>query len=424
MSENSRTVGAGGVARLASSSVGPRILFEKPESSMKSAEDLANDVKSALDGVRAVAEQALGEAKTSGALTKSTTEKADEALVKIGGLNAELATLQQRLVARGDGVGEAVKTFGDKFVESDSYKALLSNGGRGRASIEQKAILTSLTTNAAGSVGDAINETRLPGILQMPNRRLTVRDLITPGRMDGNSLEYVKETGYTNSAAGVAEGAAKQQSDIKLDLITTSARVIAHYMKASRQVMDDVSQLRSLIDMRLMYGLKLVEEGELLNGDRTGQHLLGIIPQATAFSAPITITTPTSIDNIRLAILQAYLAEFPATGIVMHPSDWTYIELLKDDIGRYIIGNPQGTVPPRLWGLPVVETQAMAVDKYLVGAFMMGAQVFDRWAARIELATENEDDFIKNLVTILCEERLALAVYRPEAFIYGDFGRV
>jgi HK97 family phage major capsid protein len=72
----------------------------------------------------------------------------------------------------------------------------------------------------------------------------------------------------------------------------------------------------------------------------------------------------------------------------------------------------------------VVETQAMAVDKYLVGAFMMGAQVFDRWAARIELATENEDDFIKNLVTILCEERLALAVYRPEAFIYGDFGRV
>jgi HK97 family phage major capsid protein len=424
MSENSRTVGAGGVARLASSSVGPRILFEKPESSMKSAEDLANDVKSALDGVRAVAEQALGEAKTSGALTKSTTEKADEALVKIGGLNAELATLQQRLVARGDGVGEAVKTFGDKFVESDSYKALLSNGGRGRASIEQKAILTSLTTNAAGSVGDAINETRLPGILQMPNRRLTVRDLITPGRMDGNSLEYVKETGYTNSAAGVAEGAAKQQSDIKLDLITTSARVIAHYMKASRQVMDDVSQLRSLIDMRLMYGLKLVEEGELLNGDGTGQHLLGIIPQATAFSAPITITTPTSIDNIRLAILQAYLAEFPATGIVMHPSDWTYIELLKDDIGRYIIGNPQGTVPPRLWGLPVVETQAMAVDKYLVGAFMMGAQVFDRWAARIELATENEDDFIKNLVTILCEERLALAVYRPEAFIYGDFGRV
>ena len=188
--------------------------------------------------------------------------------------------------------------------------------------------------------------------------------------------------------------------------------------------MDDVSQLRSLIDMRLMYGLKLVEEGELLNGDGTGQHLLGIIPQATAFSAPITITTPTSIDNIRLAILQAYLAEFPATGIVMHPSDWTYIELLKDDIGRYIIGNPQGTVPPRLWGLPVVETQAMAVDKYLVGAFMMGAQVFDRWAARIELATENEDDFIKNLVTILCEERLALAVYRPEAFIYGDFGRV
>lgn len=65
----------------------------------------------------------------------------------------------------------------------------------------------------------------------------------------------------------------------------------------------------------------------------------------------------------------------------------------------------------------------MAVDKVLVGAFKLGAQVFDRWDARVEVGYVN-DDFTKNLVTILAEERLALAVYRPEAFIYGDFGRV
>jgi len=85
--------------------------------------------------------------------------------------------------------------------------------------------------------------------------------------------------------------------------------------------------------------------------------------------------------------------------------------------------NPQGTTSPTLWNLPVVTTQAIAQDKFLTGAFQMGAQVFDQWSAAIEAGFEN-DDFTKNKITILAEERLALAVYRPEAFIYGDFGRV
>ena len=135
-------------------------------------------------------------------------------------------------------------------------------------------------------------------------------------------------------------------------------------------------------------------------------------------------TTPTAIDQLRFAMLQAALAEYPATGHVMHPIDWARIETTKDADGRYIIGNPQGTARPTLWGLPVVATQAIEQDKFLTGAFRLGAQVFDRWRARVEVATENEDDFVKNLVTILAEERLALAVYRPEAFIYGDFGIV
>ena len=155
-----------------------------------------------------------------------------------------------------------------------------------------------------------------------------------------------------------------------------------------------------------------------------GGQVLGIIPQATAYAAPGGLTSAQAMDQMRLAMLQAELAEYPATGHVMNPIDWTRIELLKDTTGRYIIGNPQGTTAPSLWGLPVVATAAIAQDKFLTGAFKLGAQLFDRWLARVEVATENEDDFIKNLVTILAEERLALAVYRPEAFIYGDLGFV
>jgi HK97 family phage major capsid protein len=126
------------------------------------------------------------------------------------------------------------------------------------------------------------------------------------------------------------------------------------------------------------------------------------------------------LDVLRLAMLQAALAEYPATGHVLNPIDWAEIETLKDSVGRYIIGNPQGTTSPTLWNLPVVTTQAMTVRKFLTGAFRLAAQYFDRWDARIESGFVN-DDFIKNLSTILGEERGALAVYRPEAFIYGDF---
>lgn len=395
----------------------------------KTAEQLAGEVKAAfqqsLDQVKAIAENALGEAKKSGDLSTSIKEQADEALIKMNGLNEQLAQLEQRVAEGAGGGTEKVKTFGEQFAEDEKVKAFLAQANpRGRIDFQVKATLTSLTSDAAGSVGDAIQNTRLPGIQALPQRRLTVRDLISPGQMDGSTLEYVQETGFTNNAGMVAEGAAKPSSDIKLELETTSAKVIAHWMKASRQVLSDIPQLRSIIDQRLLYGLAFKEEGQLLNGDGTGQNLLGIIPQATAYSAPITLTSPTSIDLMRLAMLQAALAEYPATGHVMHPTDWAWIETLKDAGGNYIIGNPQGSISPTLWGLPVVTTQAIAVDKFLTGAFKLGAQVFDRWQARVEVATENEDDFIKNLVTVLAEERIALAVYRPEAFIYGDFGRV
>lgn len=395
----------------------------------KTAEQLAGEVKASfqqsLDKVKEIAETALGEAKKSGEISTAIKEQADEALIKMNGLNEQLSQLEQRVAEGAGGGAEQAKSFGEQFIEDEKVKAFMAQSNpRGRIDFQAKATLTSLTTDAAGSVGDAIQTTRLPGILAMPQRRMTVRDLISPGQMDGSTLEYVQETGFTNNAGMVAEGTAKPSSDIKLDLKTTSAKVIAHWMKASRQVLSDIPQLRSIIDQRLLYGLASKEEGQLLNGDGTGQNLLGIIPQATAYAAPITLTNPTSIDLMRLAMLQAALAEYPATGHVMNPIDWAWIETLKDAGGNYIIGNPQGSISPTLWGLPVVTTQAIAVDKFLTGAFKLGAQVFDRWQARVEVATENEDDFIKNLVTVLAEERLALAVYRPEAFIYGDFGRV
>ncbi|MNS00527.1 Phage capsid family protein [compost metagenome] len=395
----------------------------------KSAADMAAEIKGdfekKFDEVKGLAEKAVAEAQKGVDASASQKETIDGALTAMNEAKARLDELEQKMARGGGDADDRAKSFGEQYVESEGFKAFeaagFSKSARG-GDMQIKATLTSATTAAAGSVGDAVAPTRLPGILPLPQRRMTVRDLLSPGRMDGSTLEYVKETGFNNNAAPVAEGAEKPGSDIQYDLVTTSAKVVAHWMKASKQILSDVSQLKSTIDERLLYGLDFAEEQQLLNGSGTGQNLLGIVPQATAYAAPIVLPDATSIDQIRLAMLQAALAELPATGHVMNPIDWTFIETLKDSEGRYIIGNPQGALTPTLWSLPVVQTQAMAVDKFLTGAFKSGAQIFDRWESRIETGYVDKD-FIMNLVTILAEERLALAVYRPEAFIYGDFGR-
>lgn len=345
----------------------------------------------------------------------------DEALMQMNSMKSELTEVEQKLARRGSDTQERQKSLGQQLFESDNFRDFAENPSAGKsAKIYTKATITSATTDAAGSAGILVPEQRLPGIVATPDRRLTVRDLLASGTTSGNSITYIRETGFTNGAAPqVKEGDIKAQSDIKFDEQSVNVKTLAHWVKASRQILDDAPMLESYIRGRLMYGLKLVEEQQLLNGDNTGGNLHGIIPQASTFADPAALAEYTIIDQLRLAQLQAVLAEYPASGHVLNPIDWAKIELTKDAENRYIIGQPQGVANPTLWGLPVVSTQAMGAGKFLTGAFSLGAQVFDRQQAAVAVSTENQDDFIRNLVTILCEERLALAVYRPEAFIYG-----
>ena len=388
-------------------------------------EALTRQLKEAADEVKKQAETTNTELKNLGKVTGETKEAADKALVKHNELDARLKEIEQKMV-RGASSPERAKSVGEMVTDSEDLKAFVKSGGKGRVTIGVKAIISALTTDANGSAGDLIVPQRQPGVLALPQRRMTVRDLLTPGRTASNAVQYVKETGFTNAAAPVSEtaGSAKPQSEIKFDIVTTSVTTIAHWVLATKQILDDVPMLQSYIDGRLRYGLMYAEEGQLLNGGGTGTDLNGIYTQATAYAAPITPTAAgnmTKIDVIRLAILQAFLAEFPSNGIVMHPSDWADIELTKTDDGAYLFANPQGGSEPRLWRLPIVETQSMTVDTFLTGAFQLGAQIFDREDANVEISTEDSDNFRKNLVTIRAEERLALAVYRPESFIKGAF---
>lgn len=389
-------------------------------------EELAAELKSKFEEkhgkVKEIAEQALSEAKKNGDISKDLKEKADEALLGMNEIKARIDEIEQKAARQGAG-DDRQKSLGEQFIELEELQAMKSAPrANASASLSVKADITSATTDAAGSAGAAIAPNRLPGVQELPQRKLTVRNLLSPGSTDSPSILYVQETGFTNNAAMVAEGELKPQSDIKLADVNISTKVIAHWFRASKQILSDFAQIRSIIDQRLIYGLKLKEDDQLLNGDGTGENLHGIIPQATPYAVPTGTTLPapvTGIDVLRIAMLQASLAEFPATGHVLNPIDWASIELLKDNDGRYIIGNPQGSLNPTLWNLPVVTTQSISYGKFLTGAFQLGAQIFDQWTSRIEVGFQN-DDFTRNKVTILGEERLALAVYRPEAFVYGN----
>lgn len=342
---------------------------------------------------------------------------------ELSGLKAQLATLEQK-AARGGGGGypAPAKSVGEQFIESDRVKAFLeAEPSSGKIDLRIKATLTTLTTDAAGSVGDTASPAYRDTLVTSPRRRLRVRDLLPVIAIASGSAEWPSQKGRTAGAAPVAEGAAKPESDIQFEMKSANARVIAHWMKASKQVLSDAPQLRGLIDTELLDGLALAEEDQLLLGDGTGQNLYGLVPQATAYSASglPSIADLNQMDVIALAMLQLTNAHYEADGAIINAGDWISMRVTKDSEGRYILGSPMQNVPPNLWGLPLVPTTAMTSRKFLVGQFRSAATIYDRWDARVEVGYVN-DDFTKNLVTILAEERLALGVKKPGALIYGD----
>jgi len=379
------------------------------------------DLKAVGDQLKTYAETSQKEVKRFGAMTEETKASVDKMLIAQGELQARLSAAEQ-LMAKLESGGSGLilpKSLGQMVAESDDFKAFAASGkGKGKVSIGIQAAITS----DVGSAGTLVVPQRAPGVVASPNRRMTIRDLIAGGRTTSNSIEYVRETGFTNAAGVVAEnpGTPKPESDITFGLLAAPVATIAHWIHASKQILSDAGMLASYIDGRLRYGLMLKEEQQLLMGSGVGLNINGIYTQASDYANPgVTITAETSIDRLRVALLQAALAEYDADGIVLNPIDWAEIELTKTTDNAYLFANPTLMAPAALWGRPVVATQAMTAGEFLTGAFQMGAQVWDREDATVTISTEDRDNFVRNMVTILAEERLALTVYRPEAFVKG-----
>jgi HK97 family phage major capsid protein len=389
---------------------------------LKALGDKQNELKSVTDELKGFMNKANQEIDVAKSLSTETKSSIEALSAKATALTDRCLELEQKLSNRGDDTeAKGTETLGEMFVKTDEWKTMQTKRA-GSARMELKTAIV----NATGQNQPLVQADRLAGIITNPNRVFTIRDLIPVGRTSSNLIEYTKENVFTNNAGGqyaspAFENVTKPESGITFTLENEAVRTLAHWIPVSKQVLDDSPMLQSFIEGRLIYGLKLEEEDQLLNGNGTGSNLSGILLSGNNVAYNRAQTGDTEIDALRRAITQAALSEYMADTIVINTADWEAIELTKATDGQYVWTNPALGNAPQLWGKRVVATNSLAQGTFIVGAFAMGAQIWDRMQASVMVSLENSDNFVKNMATILAEERLCLTVYRPSAFVVGTF---
>lgn len=324
------------------------------------------------------------------------------------------------------GEGFALKSLGESLVTHESYKAF-NPSVQGSAMGVEFGNLYSLhghTKTTLTTSGSTLTQyDRPPGIITLEQQRLTVADLMSSGIATANTVRYVREDTYTNAATTVTEGATKPEAAFDMSEADAPVRKIAVTAKVTDEMYQDFPQMQSYIDGRLRYMVGATEEAQLLNGDGNAPNITGILQ--TSGIQTQDKSTDENLDAIHKAITKVRaVGFFEPDAIVMHPTDYQLLRLSKDNNLQYYGGGPfmgpygNGGYPQLIgpWGLRAVVTTAISAGTALVGAFKIGAMIFRKPGITMQMTNSDQDDFVKNLITLRCEERLALAIWRPKAF--------
>ena len=344
-------------------------------------------------------------------------EKANKTEETVAALKSDLEEMIRKANSMPGGAN-TTKSLGQVAVENEEAIKSYEGGNVTLCKFEGPLFRKDLLdTNTGAAVQTERQADRIIGLGQ---QALRVRDLLTVIPTVDSAIEYLRQTGFTNNAASQnGQGTAAPESEFAFAKASETVETIHHHTQIARQLLNDRNGLQAFIDQFMRYGLMLEEEDQILLGDGTNGNLNGLVTQATAYNTGLNVSGDKKIDMVRRAILQATLANYPVMGIVLNPTDWTDIELMKTTDNAYLFTNPQAGATPRLWGKPVVETNTMTAGDFLTGGFSMGATLWDREQTTVRLSEHHSDNFIKGLITLLVEERVALTVGRPEAFITG-----
>jgi hypothetical protein len=349
----------------------------------------------------------------SGALAADTQKGASYEAKSLGELVVESEEFQNQRKATAPHI---------KFEVDDSLINLARKDIYGTSAARVGGDVTLPTLGRAQDIG--ISEARL--------RQRHVRDLFPTASTNAAVLYGVRETGFTNAATTVSvrtgvtgndpntgDFGLKPTSNLTLTSVIYPVATIAHILRAHRNILDDEPRLRDFINRRMVDGVQLAEDDAILYGTGAGESITGIMNVSGVQSFTGDADDPLSAQ-IRRAATLAMISEYEPNGLVVHPYDWEDLELEMTGTGEYRLAvNVAVGGQKRVWNMDIVTTTAMLQTEFLLGSFGLGAQLYDRERVGVLVSTEDSDNFRRNAVTIRAEERVALAVDRPEAFVSG-----
>ena len=299
----------------------------------------------------------------------------------------------------------------------------IAKGNSRSASFELKADMTI----GADFTGEVIPADRVPGYKFDPTRPVHVRQLLATGSTQSDVVRYVKESGYSNGAAATAEGTTLGQSDFDMTAADANVRKIGTYFRISEEMLADTPQLTSYLSARAPEKLLEVEDAQILSGDGTGANLSGIITDAADFDVSSSgafyqsVESANEFDVIVAALNQLALLNYNADCIMLNPTDFNKILLLKDSTNKYLKDQVYNGLQPSFSGVKVIQNTAIAAGSFLIGNFGVGTQLWVRQGVNVEFFREDGTNVRDGFVTVRVSERVALTNYLPNAFVNGSF---
>ena len=317
----------------------------------------------------------------------------------------------------------------DSLNKSESFKAM-KEGSTSSANFELKAdVLISSDFTGANSARDASGVERVSGIKFNPSNVTNMLNVIPTASTSSNVIRFVKENSYTNNTGATAEGSAPSDSEFSLVASDAIVQKMASVMTISQEMLDDTPALAGYLNTRLVGKLNETIDDQLIGGSGSSPNLLGLLNGGTAFVTGASGAFYQSIDNAQeldvlyVALNQLALANYSANAIILNPTDFHKIALLKDTTNEYLRGNSivssDGFL--RINGTPVIMNNKISAGNFIVGDFSQGSQVFQREGVNVAFGYEDSDNFSKYLVSVRAIARLAHAVYLPDAFVRGAF---
>lgn len=314
------------------------------------------------------------------------------------------------------------ETMGQAFSKSDAFKAFQA-GTQQRARFEFQG--NTITGETASNPNDILAPfDRMAGIVSGPTRTLSILDFIPKGTTSSNAIDYTKESAFTNNAAETAEAAQKPESVLTFTLANAPVRTIAHFIKVTKQVMDDAPMLQSYIDNRMGYGVRLRLENQIINGNGTAPNIDGILSgNSTAVAVGTAANAYDYTNKLKYAVIGS---DFAPDFYFMNPADWSAMELTKRGAAdaAYVgssgaVSYVNGGLEARLWGLPVVASNSVPAGTVIAGS-RDAMMLWTRQGVTIEVSESDTDNFQKNLLTIRAEMRAAFTVFRNDALVTAD----